>query len=86
LSVTVGAGEPTSIDVTIKEHGFSPIRVPTGRPTALTFRNENATAEEFDSGVQGREGQLVTIMRPCGFVRSGRGSWVSIALGVVTAE
>ena len=45
------AGEPTNIDVTIKDHRFTPseIHVPMGKPIVLTIKNEDATAEEFDS-------------------------------------
>ena len=40
-----------NIDVTIKDHRFTPaeIHVPAGKPTQLTIKNEDATAEEFDS-------------------------------------
>ena len=45
------AADPVSIDVTIKDHRFSPseIHVQTGKPTILKIRNEDSTAEEFDS-------------------------------------
>lgn len=50
-------GEPavaedlTKVDTTIKDHRFSPseIHVPAGKPTMLTIKNEDSTAEEFDS-------------------------------------
>ena len=37
--------------MTLKDHRFSPseIHVTTGKPTVLKIRNEDATAEEFDS-------------------------------------
>ena len=45
------AEDVMNIDVTIKDHRFVPaeIHVPTGKPTQLTIKNEDATAEEFDS-------------------------------------
>src|SRR5271170_6581568 len=45
------ADELPSFTVTIKEHRFTPseIHVPRGKPVVLTIRNEDATAEEFDS-------------------------------------
>jgi hypothetical protein len=43
--------EPVSIDLTLKDHRFSPseIRVASGKPILLRIKNEDATAEEFDS-------------------------------------
>jgi plastocyanin len=40
-----------AIDVTIKDHRFTPseIHVPAGKPATLNIKNEDATAEEFDS-------------------------------------
>jgi hypothetical protein len=57
LLAVVGAGVPAfadelqNIDITIKEHRFSPaeIHVPAGKPTVLTIKNEDSTPEEFDS-------------------------------------
>jgi plastocyanin len=45
------ADEVMNIDLTIKDHRFAPaeIHVPAGKPTQLTIKNEDATAEEFDS-------------------------------------
>ncbi len=45
------ADELTTISVIIKDHRFSPaeIDVPAGKPVVLTIRNEDSTAEEFDS-------------------------------------
>jgi hypothetical protein len=45
------ADEPATIEVTIKDHQFSPaeIHVPTGKPVILRITNADATAEEFDS-------------------------------------
>jgi heme/copper-type cytochrome/quinol oxidase subunit 2 len=45
------ADDLTNIDVTIKDHRFSPseIHVPSGRPSRLTIKNEDSTPEEFDS-------------------------------------
>ena len=41
----------TAIDMTIKDHRFTPseIHVPAGKPAVLNIKNEDATAEEFDS-------------------------------------
>lgn len=46
----VAIAEP-AIDVTIKDHRFTPaeIHVPAGQPATLNIKNEDATAEEFDS-------------------------------------
>jgi hypothetical protein len=46
-----GSADPAAVDVTIKDHRFSPaeIRVRTGQATVLTVRNEDPTVEEFDS-------------------------------------
>ena len=45
------AQEPVRIDVTLKDHRFSPseIRVPAGKPAIITLHNADATAEEFES-------------------------------------
>jgi hypothetical protein len=45
------AADPTQIELTIKDHRFTPseIHVPAGRPTVLTIHNQDATPEEFDS-------------------------------------
>jgi len=45
------ADDPTPINVTLKDHRFVPaeIHVPVGKRTVLIVRNEDATAEEFDS-------------------------------------
>ncbi len=51
------ADEAAAIDVTIKDHRFSPaeIRVPAGKAAAINLHNEDATAEEFDSDALGVE-------------------------------
>lgn len=43
---------PTVVVVTLHDHRFSPaeLRVPAGVPIVLEIRNEDATAEEFESG------------------------------------
>lgn len=45
------AEDPVPIDVTLKDHRFTPseIHVQTGKPALLKIRNEDAAAEEFDS-------------------------------------
>lgn len=51
LGRTAWADDPATINVTLKDHRFSPseIHVTTGKPTILKIRNEDDTAEEFDS-------------------------------------
>jgi hypothetical protein len=51
LGFSAVADEPARIDVTIKNHVFSPseIHVPIGKPTLLVVRNQDAAPEEFDS-------------------------------------
>jgi len=51
LSGPAIADDLMKIDVTLKDHRFSPseIHVPAGKPTMLTIKNEDSTAEEFDS-------------------------------------
>ena len=66
--------EPVSIDVTLRDHRFSPseIHVATGKPAVLKIRNEDSTAEEFDSSALKVEkivaaGASVTVrLRPLG--------------------
>jgi Cupredoxin-like domain len=45
------ADDVTKVEVTIKDHKFSPseIHVPASRPAVLVVRNEDATPEEIDS-------------------------------------
>jgi plastocyanin len=45
------AEEPGTIEVTIKDHRFSPaeIHVPVGKPVILRITNADTTVEEFDS-------------------------------------
>jgi hypothetical protein len=45
------AADPAKIELTIKDHKFSPaeIHVPAGKPAVLVVKNEDATAEEIDS-------------------------------------
>jgi heme/copper-type cytochrome/quinol oxidase subunit 2 len=47
----VHAEEPPTIDVTIKQHRFSPadLHVPSGKPVILRITNADDTVEEFDS-------------------------------------
>jgi hypothetical protein len=57
LLIVLGPSAPAiaedllNIDVSIRDHRFFPseIHVPTGKPTQLTIKNEDAAAEEFDS-------------------------------------
>jgi hypothetical protein len=49
--VVAVAEEPTQVEVIIKDHRFAPaeIHVPAGKPAIITVRNQDGTAEEFDS-------------------------------------
>jgi plastocyanin len=51
LPSPASADEPPTIEVTIKNHQFSPaeIHVPAGKPVILHINNADQTAEEFDS-------------------------------------
>jgi hypothetical protein len=51
LGGTAIADDPPRIDLTIKDHVFSPseIHVPVGKPTVLVVKNDDAGPEEFDS-------------------------------------
>jgi hypothetical protein len=51
LSGVSRADDAGGIDVTIKDHRFTPaeIHVKAGQPAILNVTNEDATAEEFDS-------------------------------------
>jgi len=51
ISWPARADEPATIEVTIKDHHFSPaeIHVPVGKPVILRITNADATVEEFDS-------------------------------------
>jgi heme/copper-type cytochrome/quinol oxidase subunit 2 len=47
----VWAADPPTIEVTIKDHRFTPaeIHVPSGKPVILHITNQDDTVEEFDS-------------------------------------
>jgi hypothetical protein len=68
------AEEPATIEVTLKNHQFSPseIHVATGKPTVLKLHNQDATAEEFDSSALKVEkvvtagGSVAIRLRPLG--------------------
>ena len=51
LGEPASAEDLTNINVTIKDHKFSPseIHVPVGKPTLLVIKNEDPMVEEFDS-------------------------------------
>ncbi len=53
LALPAVASAETAVDVTIKDHRFTPteIHVPAGQPATLNIKNEDATAEEFESHV-----------------------------------
>jgi hypothetical protein len=71
---TARAEDPMTIDVTLKNHQFSPseIHVRAGKPTILKIRNEDATADEFDSSALKIEkivpagGSVTVRLRPLG--------------------
>ena len=52
LAVQMARAED-AIELTIKDHRFTPaeIHVPAGKPATLNIKNEDATAEEFNSSV-----------------------------------
>jgi plastocyanin len=90
------ADDPAHIDVTIKDHVFSPseIHVSAGKPTLLIVRNDDAGPEEFDSSALKVEkvivgGTYATIrLRPLG---PGRYPFMGefhpdTAIGVVISE
>ena len=90
------AEDPPKFDLTIKDHRFAPaeIHVPVGKPTILTIRNEDPTAEEFDSSALKVEkvvpggGTGTVRLRPLG---AGRYPFIGeyhadTAKGVVIAE
>ncbi len=51
LAAPALADEPTQVELIIKDHRFAPdeIHVPAGKPAIITVRNQDETAEEFDS-------------------------------------
>lgn len=51
IALPARADDPLRIDVTIKNHVFSPaeIDLPAGKPAVLVVKNEDAGPEEFDS-------------------------------------
>jgi hypothetical protein len=96
LGGTAWADDPSSIDVTLKGHRFSPseIHVATGKPVVLKIRNEDETAEEFDSSalkvekIIAASASATIRLRPLG---PGRFPFMGefhpdTALGVVVAE
>jgi len=50
-AVPARAEDPTQVELIIKDHRFQPaeIHVPAGKPVLITVRNQDETAEEFDS-------------------------------------
>ena len=65
LAPPASAGIP--IDVTIKDHRFTPaeIHVPAGKPATLNVKNEDATAEEFESHELKIEKVIAARQAPC---------------------
>jgi hypothetical protein len=68
------ADDPIGIDVTLKDHRFTPsqIHVPAGKRVDLHIRNEDAAAEEFDSSalkiekIVAAKSSAVVHLRPLG--------------------
>ncbi len=90
------AAEDTIINVTIKDHQFSPseIHVKAGQPAQLKIKNEDTTAEEFDSSALkvekviagGKEGTIrLRALQPGRYPFIGE-YHESTAKGVVIAE
>src|SRR5580658_1245920 len=74
IPAPANAEEPATIEVTLKDHKFSPaeIHVPTGKPVILRITNQDDTVEEFDSTARQVEkvivgGHYATVrLRPLG--------------------
>lgn len=51
LSIPAQAAEPTRLELTLRDHKFVPseLRAPAGVPIEITLKNEDSTAEEFES-------------------------------------
>jgi plastocyanin len=51
ISAGAASAEDAALTITIKDHKFTPeeIRVPSGKAVLLQIKNEDATAEEFES-------------------------------------
>jgi hypothetical protein len=83
------AQEPLRIDVTLKNHRFSPseIRVLAGKPAVINLHNADPTAEEFDSEALGGRSGLVRLhsLAPGRYPFMGE-SHSDTAHGVVIAE
>jgi uncharacterized cupredoxin-like copper-binding protein len=92
----IAAEDPQTIDVTLKDHRFTPseIHVQSGKPTVLKIKNEDATADEFESSALKAEkivpahGSALVRLRPLG---PGRYPFVGefhsdTAKGVVISE
>ena len=52
LASAAGAAEPAPVELTLKDHRFTPseVRVPAGQPFQITVHNQDDAAEELDSG------------------------------------
>jgi hypothetical protein len=50
-SVSAGAEDLATVQLTLKDHRFTPsvIHVPAGKPVIFSIKNEDAASEEFDS-------------------------------------
>jgi plastocyanin len=90
------AQETTAIEIVLKDHIYHPaeLHVPAGKPIVITVKNDDATAEEFDSSalkieklIPGNSSATVRI-RP---LSAGRYSFIgeqheNSAKGVLVAE
>jgi hypothetical protein len=96
LATAAGAAEPTAVELTLKDHRFTPaeVRVPANQPFQITVHNQDDAAEEFDSGPLKVEkivpagGSATVRVRP---LKPGRYAFVGeynekTAQGVVVAE
>jgi plastocyanin len=96
LASAAGAAEPTTVELTLKDHRFTPaeVKVPAGQPFQITVHNQDGTAEELDSGPLKVEkvvppgGSATVRVRP---LQPGRYKFVGeynekTAQGVVVAE
>ena len=52
LASAAGAAEPTTVELTLKDHRFTPaeVKVPANQPFQITVHNQDDAAEEIDSG------------------------------------
>ena len=76
FTVSAQAAEPTRLELTLRDHKFVPteLRAPAGVPIEITLKNEDPTAEEFESKDLHREKIIPgggTIRLPMGPLKPG---------------